>query len=460
MSASRAVLIKNVHVLTVDEDDRRFPQGYLLVEGGAIAALGPMTECPGTASDIPVIDGMSPEGHCQFAFPGFINTHTHSFQALTRGVGEGLPVWEWFSQALDLVVGNLTVEDARLSAQVTALESIRSGCTTVVDYNYPHPHPMMADAAIEGFREVGVRTVLARGIIDTGDVHPSVIHRTDAELADCRRLLERYHKTDDDLIRIWLAPYTIFSTSTQAMLASHRLAQEYGSGVTIHAATPSTLEAAQALFGTSDVVHEESLGMLGPNLLLVHCTHPGPLEQQLMAHHGVKVSHNPASNAYLGEGAAPIIELLSRGITVGLGTDGPASNNNQDMLAVLKLTALIQKMLHQDPAVIDARTVLRMATQGGASCIGWDDSIGTLQVGKRADIVLMDPWLPNTVSFEDPAVSLVYSATQENIGTVLVDGQVVMRDRHILGRDGTLNERAILRSAQAAAEALRTRSGI
>lgn len=454
------LLIQNVHILTIDDEDRRFPQGFLLIEDGAIAALGPMSDCPSIASDVARIDGSGPDGSCQFAFPGFVNTHTHSFQALTRGVGEGLPVWEWFSQALDLVVGHLTVEDARLAAQVTALESLRSGCTTVVDYNYPHPQANMADAAIAGFREVGVRTVLARGIIDTGDVHPTIVHDTASEIADCRRLLEEYHRSDGDLVRIWLAPYTIFSTSTDAMRASHALAQEFDTGVTIHSATPSTLDAAQALFGTSDIVHEEALGMLGPSLLLVHCTHPGQIEQQLLAEHFVKVSHNPASNAYLGEGASPIIDLLHRGITVGLGTDGPASNNNQDMLAVLKLTALIQKMLHQDPAVIDARTVLRMATAGGAACVGWSDGIGSLELGKRADIVLMDPWSANTVAFDDPAVSLVYSATQENIRTVLVDGRVVMRDRVILGNAGTLDEMAILRRAQQAGVDLRARSGI
>ena len=193
-----ALLIENVHILSVDAEDRRYPEGFLLVEDGAIIDLGPMSARPSVSAQVERIDGAGPDGSCQVAFPGFINTHTHSFQALTRGVGEGLPVWEWFSQALDLVVGHLTVEDARLAAQVTALESLRSGCTTVVDYNYPHPQANMADAAIEGFRDVGVRTILARGIIDTGDVHPTIVHDTASEMADCRRLLERYHRTDGD----------------------------------------------------------------------------------------------------------------------------------------------------------------------------------------------------------------------------------------------------------------------
>lgn len=444
------MLLINLQIVTVDDDDRVIPQGFIRIEGSRIAELGPMTAAP-DPYDGPVLDlsGM-------FAFPGFVNTHTHSFQALTRGIGEGLPVWDWFSQALDMVVGHLTAQDARLAAQVTALESIRSGATCVMDYNYPHPHPRMADAAIEGFLDIGVRTVLGRGIIDAGDVHATIVHDGADELADCRRLLRAWHASHDDLIRIWLAPYTVFSTSTHTFQAAASMAREHDTGLSIHAATPSTLEAARSLFGSTDVQYEERIGVLSPNMLLVHCTHPSPQDLDIMARHGVTVSHNPASNAYLGEGCAPIIDMGRRGITVGLGTDGAASNNNQDMLAVLKLTALLQKMQHEDPSVLDARTTLRLATMGGATCLGWADQIGSLEVGKRADIIIVDPWLPNTVAFDDPSVSLVYSATQENIRTVLVNGQLVMHDRRVL----TVDEGAILRAAQTAAVDLRQRSGL
>jgi len=444
------MLLTNACIVTVDAEDRIIPQGYLQIEGSRIVAVGPMSQAP-THLDDDVVDCAG-----RFAFPGLINTHTHSFQALTRGLGEGLPVWDWFSQAIDMVVGHLTPEDARLAAQVTALESLRSGATCVMDYNYPHPHPMMADSAIEGFLDVGVRTVLGRGIIDTGDVHAAIVHTCAHELDDCRRLLTEWHRQHDDMIRIWVAPYTVFSTSTQAFTAAHSLAREFDTGISIHAATPSTLEAAHRLFGSSDVQYEERIGVLGPDMLLVHCTHPSSEDMTIMARHGVSVSHNPASNAYLGEGCAPVVELLRREINVGLGTDGASSNNNQDMLAVLKLTALLQKLQHEDPSVVDARATLRMATMGGAACLGWADELGSLEPGKRADLFLVNPWLPNTVSWDDPTVSLVYSATQENISHTIVNGRLVMKNRQIL----TVDEGAILRQAQAAAVDLRTRSGL
>ena len=444
------MLLTNLHIVTVDDDDREISPGFIHIHGSRIVALGPMADVPDVGSD-EILDCSG-----SFAFPGLINTHTHSFQALARGIGEGLPVWDWFSQALDMVVGNLTVEDARLAAQITALESIRSGATCVMDYNYPHPHPGMADAAITGFLDVGVRSVLGRGIIDTGDVHATIVHTAEQELTDSRRLLRTWHRSNDDQVRIWLAPYTVFSTSTETFIEAHRMAVEFDTGISIHAATPSTLEAAHELFGSTDVAYEERIGVLDQRMLLVHCTHPDAHALEAISRRKVKVSHNPASNAYLGEGCAPIVDMRRRGITVGLGTDGPASNNNQDMLAVLKLTALLQKLTHQDPAVLDARATLRMATIDGARCLGWQDEIGSLEVGKRADLFLVDPWLPNTVAFADPTVSLVYSATQENISTVFVNGRMVMQNRRML----TCDEPTILRQAQRAAQELRRRSGL
>ena len=439
----------NGTIICVDEASRVITSGYVQVVGERIASVGEMTEfSPSDESEILDCTG-------KFVFPGLINTHTHSFQTLIRGLGEGLPVWDWFSQALDKVVGNLRPSDAYTSAQVTALESIRSGATCVLDYNYPHPYPGMSDRAIEGFRNLGMRTVFARGIIDTGDVHKTLIHDTESEMRDCETLINQYHRKGDGLIRIWLAPYTIFSASPQALLDTKTLAEKYKTGITIHAATPSTLEAAQKLFGMTDIEYEQKLGILGPNVLLVHCTHPSPSDVDKLTSAKVCVSHNPASNAYLGEGAAPVVELLRRGITVGLGTDGAASNNNQDMLSILKLTALIQKLIHEDPSVISAAEVLYLATMGGAKSIGWDDEIGSIEAGKRADLFVLNPWLPNTVAHHDPIACLVYSATQENIETVMINGDLVMLKRKMTH----VNEEEILQAAQLASVALLTKSG-
>lgn len=441
--------IVNAHVVTLDDRWTTIHEGFIRIRHGRIEALGSMADYVSDATPVYDVRG-------SFVFPGLINTHTHSFQTLTRGIGEGLGVWEWFSQAIDKVVGHLSVDDARVAGQVTALEAIMSGTTTVVDYNYPHPRPGMAEATIAGMREVGVRTVLARGIIDTGTVHADIVHSSSDEMAACRSLAERFHRTDDDRVRVWFAPYTIFSTSPESLVAASELAREFDAGVTIHATTPSTLEAAHELFGSSDIAYEESIGFLGPRTLLVHCTHPTDVDLQAIARSGSTVSHNPISNAYLGEGLAPLVDMRKRGITVSLGSDGPASNNNQDMLQVMKVTGLLHKLEHRDPAVIMARDIVWMATRGGAKALAWEDDLGSLEVGKLADLFVLNPWLPNSVSFSDPYSLLVFSATQENVTDVFVQGEAVLTARKPTG----IQLNATLVNAQQASLALLHRSGI
>lgn len=444
---SRSFDVINAHIVTLDDAWTEVSPGYLRIRDGVIEKVGRMAEY--LAGDEYVEDA-----HGAFVFPGLINTHTHSFQALTRGIGEGLGVWDWFSQAIDKVVGKLTPQDARLAGQVTGLEAVMCGATTVVDYNYPHPHPGMAERTIEGMRSTGVRTVLARGILDSGTVHADIIHSTKQEIEACRRLAAAFHGTDDDLVRIWFAPYTIFSASPQALVESIQLAHEFNSGVSIHATTPSTLEAAQDLYGSSDIAYEASIDFLTTRTMLVHCTHPDNDDLDAIAMAGASVSHNPISNAYLGEGVAPIVDMRRQGITVCLGSDGPASNNNQDMLEVMKVAGLLQKLLHRDPSVLMARDIVWMATMGGARALGWDDSIGSLEVGKDADFFMLNPWLPNSVSFGDPYTTLVFSATQENISLVCVKGQVVMRNRI----PALLDMHHVLKTAQEAALSLVRRS--
>ncbi len=441
--------IINAHLVTLDAAWTEISTGFLAIREGVIYAIGPMSEYSPGDSHI--------EDACgAFVFPGLINTHTHSFQTLTRGIGEGLGVWDWFSEAIDKVVGHLTPDDAYVAAQITGLEAVMCGVTTVIDYNYPHPVPGMAERSIEGLRSAGVRTVLARGILDTGSVHADIVHSTDTELNACRHLATDYHKSDGDLIRVWFAPYTIFSASPEALKASSNLAQEFDSGVTIHATTPSTLEAASELYGSSDIAYESSINFLSPRSMLVHCTNPQNADLDLIAAHGSSVSHNPISNAYLGEGVAPILDMRHRGITVCLGSDGPASNNNQDMLEVMKVTGLLQKLTHKDPAALMARDIVWMATMGGARALGWTDAIGSLEVGKDADLFMLNPWLPNSVSFDDPYTTLVFSATQENISFVCVKGQEVMRDRS----PSLLDLRSTLHRAQQAAKDLAGRADL
>jgi 5-methylthioadenosine/S-adenosylhomocysteine deaminase len=445
-------LIKAGTIVTMNSERSILREGFISIDGKLITAIGDSTSRIDERTFDRVIDARD-----KIVFPGLINTHTHIFQSLLRGIGQDLPVWEWFASTLDKTVGFLTKQDCYIAAKLGAVEAIKSGTTCILDYNYPHPVPQLADETIKAFQEVAIRGILARGIIDMGDVHASIVHTTETEIQDCKRLLNEYHGLDDGMVQIWLAPYTIFSTSIEAFMQAKELADAYETGLTVHAATPSTLEASYKLYGMTDLEHEERIGFLGPNVLAVHCTTDlSDRHLRMMSERGVKVSHNPASNAYLGEGIAPISKMVAHGIQVSLGTDGPSSNNNHDMIGILKLTALLQKVANLDPTAITAEKVLEFATIEAAHCLGLDSQIGSIEIGKKADIMIMDPWKPNTIALHDPVASLVYSCTQENVDTVLIDGKLVMENREIL----TVDEHSTLVEAQESAERLLHNTGI
>ena len=244
---------------------------------------------------------------------------------------------------------------------------------------------------------------------------------------------------------VWLAPYTIFSTSLKAYRQIVKLAEEFDTFLTIHASTPSTIEESMNLYGKKDLEFQYSQNFLSKNVLAAHCT--TDIDENVLAmlkECEVKISHNPASNCYLGEGIAPIKEMLEHGITVGLGTDGPASNNNHDMIFILKLTALLQKVKYLKPEAISAEKVLRLATIEGAKCLGLENIIGSIELGKKADISMFDLHSLNTSTMHEPIKSIVYSSNQENVSDVIIDGKIILKDRKFVNQ----NEKEVIESAE------------
>jgi len=372
----------------------------------------------------------------KYLLPGFINTHTHIFQTLLRGIGADLNVWDWFKDALDDNVSNLRKEHCFISAKLGAMEAIRSGTTTILDYNYPHPTKFLVDECFDAFNSIGIRSIIARAIIDQGKAHPKIINNSEDEINDCVRLLEKYHQNDNDMQYVWLAPYTIFSTSLKSYKKIVKLAEEFETFLTIHASTPSTIDECVSLYGMKDIEFQYSQNFLSKNVLAAHCT--TDIDEKVLAilkECEVKISHNPASNCYLGEGIAPVKEMLDYGLTVGLGTDGPASNNNHDMIFILKLTALLQKVKYLKPEAISAEEVLRLATIEGAKCIGLEKIIGSLELGKKADISIFDLHSLNTSTLHDPVKSIVYSANQDNVSDVIIDGELILKNRKFVSQN-------------------------
>lgn len=463
---ARPLLLEGGTVVTLDRARTVITDGAVLVDG-RIVDVGRRTDVvertrrrmarPGEEesrahSEIERIDCSG-----NLVVPGFINTHTHLFQGLLKGLGDDRSLYRWLREVTVPAGTALTEEDCEAAAALGAVEAIRSGATTIVDFMYAHPRPFLMDAVIRGLEPSGVRAVVARGFVTHGRDHgvpPAFVERADEALADAERLRSA-HRGPNSRITVGVAPCLLWMVDEAGLRATREFAAATGSLITYHLAETSfEVEQAQQLHGMREVEFLERIGFLGPDLLAVHCTKLDTGDIQRLKAFDVRVSHNPVSNMYLASGVAPIVEMDRLGLTIGLATDGPASNNNQNMLQVLKFAALLHKVAHEDPEAMTAPRVLEMATFGGARAIGMEDEIGSIEVGKRADIAVFRLDNAFTTPVHDPMSSLVYAAAGYECRHVVVDGRLLMRESRLT----TIDEDAVLDQARRSAADLAARS--
>jgi 5-methylthioadenosine/S-adenosylhomocysteine deaminase len=428
------------------------PDG-LVIEDGAIAVVGEAIVDLGRRGDIAdrYTASRTIAADRMLIFPGLVDTHTHLYQTLLKGLGDDLPLMEWLDACTLPSIPHLTPHMCYAAAVVGCIESLRSGCTTIFDYMVDHPDTQVYDAILKAFDDVGIQGILGRGLRDrqTEAVKLPLPPIAD-QLADCARLVDRYGAS-----RVWVAPGATWALEEDSLRAARRLATERGMRISLH--TDEVLfDSQESLrrFGQRTVPFLERIGFLGPDVLHAHCVQLTDEDCAILARHEAKVSYNPVSNMYLGSGVPPIPQLLELGVTVGLGADGAASNNSQDMLEALKVGALLPKVAWRDPSIFTAPDALRLATTGGASALGRDD-IGSLEPGKRADLFIFDPLHAKSIPVHDPVSTLVYSSGEINIQTTVVGGRVVLDDRRVVGVD----EEAVLLEAQMLAEQLSELAG-
>ena len=448
-------LLKNATVVTVDKARRVLFGEDVLLNGSTIAAVGNVP--PADAAGAEVVDCTG-----KILFPGFINTHNHLFQSLLKGLGDDMVLSDWLRTMTFPAASHLQPEDTYIGAMLGCMEGIHSGITTMLDYMYPHPRAGLSDGIVQAYNEMGIRGILGRGCMDTGfdfGVCQAITQQPDEIEKDLVRLFDTYHNTADGRIKVWVAPAALWSNSERCMKMLWEVTNHYKSGFTVHVSeTPFDRQSTEILHGCAGTDLLEKYGIVGPNVLMVHCVYLTDKDIRRSKYYDLKVSHNVVSNMYLSSGVAPIPKMLNAGVTVSLGVDGAASNNGQDMLELMKSTALLQKVSTLDPTVITAEKVLEMATIDGARALGLESEIGSLEVGKKADIVIFDPFRsPKSIPMHNPVSTLVYSSTMQNIEGVLVDGNFVMRDGIILA---VKDERAFLHKAQQAADSLATRGKI
>jgi 5-methylthioadenosine/S-adenosylhomocysteine deaminase len=432
----------------MDPTDRVLSHAWLDIRDGEIVRVSSQPIPP-----TPEHERIDARG--KVVMPGIVNAHTHLFQTLIRGVYEEMAFPDWL-RAIYACGGSLTPEDSFLSAQLGCVESLRSGVTTVVEHQFLNRGEQLAEATIAGMRSAGTRVVLARTIMDLGDLAPrEMLETAEQGLRSFERLWSAHEsELHDGMLTLMTGPNTPGASSTGELAhATRQFAEERGIGQSMHLAeSTSVLRTVRERYGHPGVVAWlESIGALGPRILAAHSVHLSADEIAIMARRGMSVSHNPVSNMFLGDGIAPIVELLAAGVNVALGTDGAASNNTQDMFEVLKMSSLLQRVRLQDGGAVPPTQALRMATINGAKALGLEDRIGSIEVGKRADLVILDLRASaHTVAVHDVVSQLVYCARASDVETVMVDGEILIAH----GAPTRIDEPRLLAEAQVKGEQL------
>jgi 5-methylthioadenosine/S-adenosylhomocysteine deaminase len=440
-------------LITMNESREILERGSVCVENDRIAAVGSRQQLQQKYPGAEVVDCTG-----RIVMPGMVNTHTHLFQTLLKGLGDDMVLKKWFTCMTAPSAVHLTAPDAHAAALHGCVESIRSGVTTVVDFMYVHPQPGLITSVVDAFQMTGMRGFVCRGFISDGvqyGIPGALIEKPAAALADAKVQIRRYNKPGGR-VQVGLAPNMIWAVNEEGYRATRKLADEEHVLITTHVAeTDFELETSAATYGMNDTQFLSDIGFFGPDVIAVHCVHCKTDDIAIMKKHDTKVSHNPCSNMYLASGCAPIPEMLAAGVTVGLASDGPASSNNHSLFQAMKFAALQQKGVHQDATIITAEKVLEMATIGGARAVGLEKEIGSIEVGKKADIAVVDYNNAFMTPIHHPVSAIVYSALGHEVTSVIIDGRFVMRD----GVVGSVDEAAVRKQAQMSADALTKRAG-
>jgi len=400
-------------------------KGFIAIKDGRIRQIGK------AAKVLPIRAKRTLDGRGKVALPGLINCHTHVAMTLFRGIAEDKPFDDWWRETIWPLEQKLKRSHIYDGALLGCLEMIQSGTTFFADM-YFHE-----DAVAEAVKKSGLRAVLAPGIIEAGSSQ-----RGRKMLQEAVKIAREYHGCADGKINIQLGPHTAYTCSPELLKKARKMASKLNIGLHIHLAeSKSMAEAMRKDFGLSEVELLEKVDFLKSDVLAAHCIHLSKKDMQIMKRHDVKVAYNPVANMKLASGVPKIHDLLKFGVTVGIGTDGAACNNSFDMFESMKIAALLQKTHYVDSTVLPAEKVLRMATIEGAKALGLEDIVGSLEVGKKADLILIDFEKPHLTPTHDFYANLVYSAHGSDVVTVIVDGEILMENRKVK----TLNESTVIK---------------
>jgi 5-methylthioadenosine/S-adenosylhomocysteine deaminase len=436
------LVIANGIVVTVDGDRRVINPGSVAVRGTTIVAVGAADQIAGSYRAGQII-----EARGRVVMPGLINTHTHAPMVLYRGLGDDLALMDWLQNYIfPAEAKTVSPQFVRVGTELAALEMIRSGTTTYVDMYY------FEEEIARATKRAGLRGVLGQTIIE----FPVPDARTPADaLKRSEAFIREFQR--DELITPAIAPHAVYTNDAASLTSSRDLARKFGVPLVIHLAeTEDEIPLAMKRHKARPIAALDALGFFGGRVIAAHGVWVQPDEITLLRQRGVGVAHNPESNMKLASGTAPVPQYLDAGVAVGLGTDGAASNNDLDMFEAMRQAAFLHKLQSRDPRVVSARVALDMATIGGARVIGREQDLGSIEPGKRADLIVVRMDRARQTPMYDPISHLVYATRGDDVETTIVNGRVLMREGKVL----TLDETQVLRQANAAAAQVRAAVGV
>jgi len=417
-------------VVTMDAEFRVIEDGAVAIEGDAITGIGKRAELETKARGAKkTIDARG-----TLVLPGMINGHAHAAMSLFRGVAEDHSLDDWLQRYIfPAEARNVTEDFVFWGTRLGVLEMLRGGVTTYADMYY------FEDVVARVTKEAGMRGVLGETILDFA----APDHKTPAAaLAYTQKYIERWK--GDPLITPAIAPHSIYTLSTETLKSTAALARANGAPILMHIAeAPFESELSRAKHGGSPVNYLERIGLLGADVVGAHCVWVDATDISTLLRRGVGTVHNPSSNMKLASGVMPVVDLLTAGVPVGLATDSAASNNNQDLFQEMNVAAKLQKVTRMDPRALPARQVVEMATIGGARALHLDKQIGSLEVGKQADVVLIGTGATHSTPMYNVYSQLVYALNAHDVLTVVIAGKIVMEVRVMM----TMDKPAILAKA-------------
>jgi 5-methylthioadenosine/S-adenosylhomocysteine deaminase len=442
------ILVVGGTLLTGDDNLPIIDDGYVAIEDGTITAVADGRPQETGWDEVIEAGGM-------LVSPGFINAHTHLCMILGRTLGADRTLLAWLSESQVPLMRTFEPEDYRLSMELGAIENLKAGNTTVCEVFFSPHYDQEADLrAAEGLDRSGIRSVLFRCTNDEAFFEGFVEARS-AIVERSERLIQTWQGSART--RAGVGPLVPWGSSAGSFRDAVELSKQYGVGIHLHTAeTPEYNALVEERTGKSNVEMLTDVDSLGPQVMLNHCVFLSDHDIRLIAESGSHVIHDPTSNMLLASGVAPIPKVRAAGINLGLACDGPACNNGQDMIEAMKDAALLHKAVTRQPDVIVARDVFEMATRGGARAIGMGDTLGAIRPGFLADLVLIETRVPHLTPMHDPLAALVYSARGSDVRTVIVGGEIVVKD----GTVTTLDEEEVLARARERADRARRLAGV